>query len=98
MQGDQPEHYQVWPRNIAVVRVFQALATQWRAAPMGGVTGLDYSAITPTVLRGLQVSRQAWPEIFAGLQVMEAAALAAFSEAGGPRSTRARRRDPVAAE
>lgn len=90
--------YEVWPCNLQTVTTFMGLATQWRSAPMGGVTGMDYSAITPTVLRGLGVAWREWPEVFAGLRVMESAALEAFSEAGGPGSTTARRRAAAGSE
>ena len=63
------------------MRVFLALETQWVARPMGGVVGLNYAAITPTVLNGLGVSRQDWPAVFERLRVMERAALGELRKA-----------------
>lgn len=45
---------------------------QWRVAPMGGVIGLDYSAID-VLLRRMGIDTT--PDTFAGLQVMESAAV-----------------------
>lgn len=56
------------------MQCFCALSTQWRAAPMGGLMGLDYAAIAPT-LRLMRVKKREWAEIFDALRVMEAAAL-----------------------
>ena len=59
--------------------VFIVLSTQWRMAPMGGVVGLDYSAISPT-LRLSGVPRGQWRDVFTDLRVMEAAALETMRE------------------
>ena len=74
---------------MPTLNLFLGMATQWRIAPMGGLTGLDYSAITPLVLRGLRIALRDWPAIFDGLRVMEDAALEALSEVSD-RSSRAR--------
>jgi hypothetical protein len=45
--GERPEvqtEFEVWPENWDAVQLFTACATQWRVA-MGGVTGLDYTAV-----------------------------------------------------
>ena len=91
--GDAEEaDYEIWPRNTTTVQVFLALATQWRAAPMGGPpTGRDYAAITPLVLSGLSVGESEWPGVFAGLRVMEQSALSAFAEQERKRATAPRR-------
>lgn len=68
--GDVGVLAQNWP----AVRVFLALGTQWRLAPMGGATGLDYGPI-PGVLVMMGLRRREWPETFERLRVMEAAAL-----------------------
>lgn len=55
-----------------------AMQTQWRViAGMAGAVyqGIEYSAFTPTVLRGLGVKLAEWPDIFEGLRIMERAAL-----------------------
>lgn len=37
--------FEVWAENWPAWEVFEACATQWRVAPMGGVLGLDYPAL-----------------------------------------------------
>ena len=74
----------MWPENWQTVRVFCALGTQWRCiAGLGGAAyqGLIYSAI-PVALRMLGVPRVEWQAVFAGLQTMEAAALAVLNRRG----------------
>jgi hypothetical protein len=62
--------------------VFVALSTQWRMAPMGGVVGLDYSAIAP-VLELSGIPREQWTDVFADLRVMEQAALQSMRDRSG---------------
>ncbi len=59
------------------VRLFLALSTQWRFHPMVGARlGIDYGAIRPTAeAMGLAMT----PALFADLQTMEGAALAALA-------------------
>lgn len=64
---------EVWPENERAVAIFLDLGTQWRHG-MGGVTGLDYSALwTPIRLR--RVPRDEWQEVFEGIRIMERAVL-----------------------
>ncbi len=63
----------LWPDNVVPVSVFLTLGTQWRVG-LSGPTGLDYNVL-PTVLRLNAVPRKDWPDIFADLRVLEAAAL-----------------------
>lgn len=56
--------------------MFLACSTQWRIAPMGGITGLDYAAVE-SVMRMMRIKGRA--EVFEGLRVMENAALAEIS-------------------
>ncbi len=79
LAGERPAaECAVWPENAAALEVFLACATQWRMAPMGGVTGLDYAGVEAT-LRLLRVpDRRA---VFRDLQVMEHAALKALHDA-----------------
>lgn len=49
------------------------MATQWRVGP-GGVIGLDYAAL-PAVFDLLDVAREDRADAFAGVRVMEDAAL-----------------------
>lgn len=60
------------------VRAWLALQTQWRVG-MAGATGLDYTAIEPT-LRLLGEPAAAWPDIFEGVQVMERETLRVWAE------------------
>jgi hypothetical protein len=66
-------NFPVLPENWPVVELFLAVQTQWRMAPMGGVLGLDYSAVDVAIRRGGHADDA---ETFAGLQVMERAAVA----------------------
>ncbi|MEX5744650.1 DUF1799 domain-containing protein [Massilia sp. X63] len=69
---------EIWPENLRSYELFNALATQWRIG-MGGQAGLDYNVV-PVVLRLQGVPRAEWPELFADVRVMEAAALQAMRE------------------
>lgn len=79
--GGGEQDFGVWPENWPAAQVFLALETQWVFRPMGGVVGINYGAITPTVLRGLGVSWRDWPDIFERLRVMERAALSELRRA-----------------
>lgn len=69
--------FDVHADNVEVVEAFAALGTQWRVvAGFGGAfwQGLDYAAIPATLdLMGVPAERRG--EVFAGLRLMEAAAL-----------------------
>ena len=58
-----------------------ALGTQWRFGPYGGATGLDYSAVRPT-LQLMGVPPKRWGDLFKDLQVMEGAATSAMRAEG----------------
>jgi len=69
----------VWPDNVPIVEAFDAAASQWRTAPIGGGMapikvfwlGLDYTAARVGIrLAGLKLDRDIW----AGVLVMEATA------------------------
>lgn len=67
----------MWPENWQVVRVFLAMSTQWHVvAGMAGASfkGLYYPSLQ-SVYDGLGIRKKDIPEIFAGLQEMERAAL-----------------------
>lgn len=64
----------MWPDNATTVEVFARLGTQWRIGARGPI-GLDYTAI-PVVLHLLQVAADQHAEVFAGIRIMEHAALA----------------------
>ena len=76
--GFAPEDFEadiveVWPEHWDAVRFFLRLPTQWRYG-MSGRTGLDYTAVM-AMLREMRLPRDKREEIFAGVQVMEIAAL-----------------------
>lgn len=69
----------VWPQNAAIVEAFLIVSTQWRAVAVpGGMApgrivwlGLDYAGVEA----GLKAAGVAvTPELWLGLQVMEAGA------------------------
>lgn len=76
--GELPaEELPIWPENWPTAQLFMALQTQWRIAlGMGQVVwlGLDYAA-AQAAMQLLAVPRKDRQEIFAGLCVMERAAL-----------------------
>ena len=65
------EGFAVLPCNWEVVLAFCALQSQWRYAPSGAITGLDYAGCR-VALSALGMNFKA---VFAGLQVMEAEVL-----------------------
>jgi len=75
-EGEE-DAFLVWPENWPVLRVFLAARSQWRMHPMGGPIGLDYPGVE-ALMRMMDVKNA--KEIFPGLQVMEAAALEAWSD------------------
>lgn len=79
MIGDDvpTDDFEVWPENAVVVELFCACQTQWVRSPNGKVMGLNYAAVDVVIYRR-RFSLDA--DGFAGLQVMELAALEALSE------------------
>ncbi|WP_102798722.1 DUF1799 domain-containing protein [Bowmanella denitrificans] len=77
----------IQPGNLLTVRLFYAVSTQWLTAGMAGTrTGLNYPAIDVRAMR--MPDYQALPielkdAVWRGLQVMELAALAAWSSQEG---------------
>jgi hypothetical protein len=70
----------VYPENVTPLRVFSAMATQWRVG-MGGATGLDY-AVLPAVFDLFRVRKtRERARVFAALRVMEGEALRVWAEA-----------------
>jgi hypothetical protein len=73
----QRSELRILPCNLAAVRVFWSLSTQWRTGGgMGGAayTGLDYTAL-PVVLRLHGITRASQARVFDSVRVMEAEAL-----------------------
>lgn len=75
--AEPPEIY-LWPENVPVWRLFQAVRTQWNVG-MGGPVGLRYEGVA-LVMRMHRVKRSEEQNIFAKIQVMERAMLEAWSE------------------
>ncbi len=78
LEAQQPEHFEVWPENWPAVEMFLRLQTQWRHG-FGGALGLDY--VAARWLFDLYPPEDP-RDLLEALQVMERAALAAFSEGG----------------
>ena len=77
MPEPEPEKdFEVWEENWNVVELFLRVSTQWRTS-IGGVTGLDYSAVIAVI------NMYAYPEpcsVLEDLQVMEVAAMAELNK------------------
>jgi hypothetical protein len=67
---------ELWQENAVTVEVFVSMITQWNVGPAGAI-GLRYEAM-PTVLDMHAIGAKDRPAIFAGLRVMERAALESF--------------------
>jgi hypothetical protein len=65
------EDIDVWPENMPVIRLFDAMRTQWRVG-YGGAYGLDYNPLQ-SVMDWLGIEDR--PYAFEGLRVMESVAL-----------------------
>ena len=69
--------FSLWPDNAPTFELFLRCATQWRVAPMGGVIGLDYSAVEWVArVCGVQVDAERLDD----LRQMEATALSVWRE------------------
>lgn len=75
--------FEIYAENAEIVGAFLSLATQWRViVGFGGAMwqGLEYASI-PVVLSALAIEDRAGA--FAGLRIMEAAALRVLNEKHG---------------
>lgn len=68
------EYLAVWPQNWPAVQVFEAMQTQWRIGPMGGITGLDYASL-PAVIKLMGFNRRSCRSVFDAIRIMEMEAL-----------------------
>lgn len=83
--GETDEALDVHPDNVAAVRLFLAMSTQWRQDSLSTMqkamlirTGLDYGVLEPTArMAGLG---EVTTDTFTRLRVMETGALEAFRE------------------
>lgn len=73
------QDFAIWRCNRRVLDIFMGLKTQWRRHPLGGVCGLEYSAL-PAYFQMRGIRRGEWPEIFDAIQVMECAALEVLNQ------------------
>lgn len=65
----------VWAECWESVELFGACATQWRVLPMGGLLGLDYSAVRAVLqMRGVLDQAAAFDDV----RLLEQGALAAM--------------------
>ena len=62
---------EAWPENWPVLRLFDAMRTQWRVG-FSGAYGMDYNTL-PVVMDMLSIDDRQW--VFEGLRVMEDEAL-----------------------
>ena len=67
----------VWPENWDALIVFLASDTQWRYAPNGNPTGLDYTGVQ--VVMQMQVIDD-MTTTFEGVQIMESEVLRVWAE------------------
>ena len=67
----EADSVEVWPENWSVLRLFDAMRTQWRVG-FSGAYGMDYNTL-PVVMDMLSIDDMQWA--FEGLRVMEDEAL-----------------------
>lgn len=74
---------EIWPENLAIIEVFLACSTQWLVDFSGNRTGIRYEALQAVMnMTGVPDAS----DIFAGVQIMERAALAEFARAAEQRN------------
>ncbi|AKU21873.1 DUF1799 domain-containing protein [Massilia sp. NR 4-1] len=75
--------FELWPENETTFDVFSALANQWKVVInwTGNIhfQGLDHQAVRAT-MELMGIAHEKWPEIFAGLRIMEKAARPILNE------------------
>lgn len=74
-EADFPDEVvEVWPENLQAYSLFAALRTQWRAAGMAGLIGLDYNTLFHKMDR-MGLSPEGYLELEEDIRVMEHEAL-----------------------
>ena len=74
---DQPETFYLDHANLEAWQAFTACATQWRQLPMGGIQGIDYTALQSVlVMQCVENTR----ETFEKVRLIESGALAQFAD------------------
>lgn len=69
------KEHTVWHDNWPALELFAACATQWRAGPAGGVTGLDYTAVRSVMQMSAVLDQH---QMFDDIRLLELGALTAF--------------------
>jgi len=69
---DRDDEAYLWPENVESWNAWQSVQTQWRHAPHGGVTGLDYSGVSAALTEIDPADRKA---CWIGIQACERATL-----------------------
>lgn len=70
---DIEETFALWPENAEVLRLWFEVETQWQYGPRGK-TGISYAGVEAD-MRLRRISQAKRAELFAGLKIMEVAAL-----------------------
>lgn len=78
-QKKQETNYLVLPENWPALQLFLSCATQWRYAPLGGITGLDYQALA-ALMDMQQIPLIERPERLAQVQWIERGVLETLSK------------------
>ncbi|WIX31252.1 DUF1799 domain-containing protein [Salinicola sp. JS01] len=86
---EEPTEFEVLPENWPALEIFLDCSTQWKHAPMGGPTGLDYPALK-MVMEFHAVAPTEFRERFGQVRLLERGALNEM--AGVKRDTSARDR------
>lgn len=69
----QSDGLEAWPENEQTIKAFIGMGTQWNVG-LSGVIGLRYEAL-PIVMRLIGVPSAERGNVFAGLRIMERAAI-----------------------
>lgn len=78
-QPPKKDVFWVLEENWEALQLFLSCVTQWRYAPMGGVTGLDYAAVL-AVMEMHQIARKNRKQRLSQLQWIERGALSVMNE------------------
>lgn len=76
----------LWAEHKTIYQVFQACDTNWRTISISSMAGavVHYQGLERTslesTLRMLGIKRKQWPQILAGIRIMERAALGVLNE------------------
>jgi len=76
------ENFVVYPENEKAVELFLKCSTQWRCAPMGGFTGLDYNVLF-ILFDWYKIEPDNRLDLLTDIQVIESGALNELAKAAG---------------